>query len=126
MEEITEQQDLDSAKRPRALAAIEAEKGIDAIQEIRTHHGNFINHQGIKLPIQRGVTHTLPPHLLDGDVGAEAKKTMNGLPLDLDRRNPRRRQDGEFFGGGRTEIVQQRGFPGARPARHKDRIPCLF
>ncbi len=45
---------------------------------------------------------------------------MDGLPLNIDRGHTSGGEDGKAFPGGGTEVLEQRGFPGAGPSGEKD------
>ena len=124
--EIPDEQHLDAAKRPGRPRPVQPQEHIHAIQEISAHHGDFIDDDGVKLLEQGRLPHRALADLLHRNVRPETEEAMNGLALHLDRGHTRRCEDDQALGRRGTEIVQQGGFAGARPAGQKHRGPGVL
>jgi len=53
---------------------MEAQKGIDAIEEIGSDHRDLVDDKSIELPVQRGIAHAHLLDFLDGDIRGQNPK----------------------------------------------------
>jgi len=98
---------------------------MNTIQQIRTHHRNFINDQQVYFSDD-----LVPPEALNGILrnhsGWESKKRMDGLAHHINCGQSRRSQDSHSFGGGFPEILQQRGLSRSGTSGDKNRFLGMF
>ena len=119
--EISDEDHLHAAKGQRLVRAVQAQEFIHAVEEIRPHHGDFIDEDRFQLLVD--ILFLIPAPALDGrgdDVGFKSEERMDRLPAHIDGRNPRRRQNNHGLSRMFAEIVEQRGLPRPRPPGDED------
>ena len=116
--EIADQDHLDASEREGAVGTVQAQKFIDAIEEVGADHGDLVDHDGCESFVE-----VLPfilaflANAAGGHIGFEAEEGMDRLTTHVDGRHPRWRQDDHILFGVPAEVSQEGGdFPvPARP-----------
>ena len=66
------------------------------------------------------------PRFLRCDIRAKPEESVDGLAVDIDRRDPRGGEHDQTLPGRRAEMLQQRGLPCPRPSSEKNVLPRVF
>ena len=115
--EVADKNHLDPAEGFFRLPAVEAKEFFHTVQEVGPHHGDFVDDDGFQLFIEGrpvAVFEALFLDLIQGDIRFKAAEGMDGLAPDIEGGHPGGGQDGDFFVGHFSKMIQQSGFPRSR------------
>jgi hypothetical protein len=99
---------------------------VNTVEEIGTDHADFIDDEHLKIAIELLFSQSTTPRFLRGDIRSKPKEGMDGLPLDVDRRDSCGGEHNQALAGRGAEMLQQCGLPRPRPSSEKDVLPRVF
>src|SRR5262249_19213274 len=120
LREVPNEEQLHTTERGASTGAIDTQKLVNTVEEVGAHHADFIDDKCLQIAIELLFSQGTPPRSFRGDIRAKAKESMDGLSVDIDRRDSRGGQHDQALAGRRAEMLQQRRLPCPRPASEKN------
>ncbi len=111
--EISEHDEAEPAERLAGTSAIDAERLVDGPHEVGAHHRHFVYDEELEAA-HHGAVAAAPDILGADEAGWKPEERVERLSADVDGREPRRRDHGEFAGDHVAERAQKRGLAGPR------------
>ena len=99
---------------------------VNTVEEVGADHADFIDDECLQIAIELLFARGAPPRFLGCDTRAKPKESMDGLAVDIDRRDSRGGEHDQALAGSGAEMLQQRGLPCPRPSGEKDVLPRVF